>query len=282
MISSRLGEDLERREVETDSGEHKGEHNQTDDDLGGVLALALLEQAIADESQNDRQQEGQHLIELVLEHQRVTLTEGELHGKLELNGRGDQAAGDHDAQHVGEVAQTVEDLDARLLDELHAHLVTLVQAEVLQRPIQQVDEQEHHERTHNGAVVDAHRCADGAGDREPGEVQQGVTKAGEGTHEGGLDADDGVLLILIRGLLQGGGDAKDEGDRERVGVEVLEVALHGVNALLLGGVLVELLEDRGKAVGQGQRLHALVVVRELATLGAQQDLVQGGVGDLTH
>lgn len=121
-----------------------------------------------------------------------------------------------------------------------------MQAEVLQRPVQQVDEQEHHERAHDGAVVDAHGGADGAGDREPGEVQQGVAQAGEGTHEGGLDADDGVLLVLIRGLLQGGGDAEDEGDRERVGVEVLEVALHGVDALLLGGVLVELLENGAK------------------------------------
>ena len=157
-----------------------------------------------------------------------------------------------------------------------------MQAEVLQRPVQQVDHEEHHDRADDGAVAHAHGRADGARDRVPGEVEQGVAQAGERAHEGGLDGDDGILLVLVGALLERGSDTEDEGDRQRVGIEVLQVTLHRVDALLLGSILIELLEHGGEAVGQGERLHALVVVRELAALGPQQDLVEGLFGNLAH
>ena len=106
--------------------------------------------------------------------------------------------------------------------------------------------------------------------------------AGEGAHERGLDRGDGVLVVLVGVLLNRRGDAEDERNRDGVRVEVLEVALHRLDALLLGGVLVELLEDRGDAVGERERLHALVVVGELAALGPQENPVERLLGNLTH
>ena len=102
------------------------------------------------------------------------------------------------------------------------------------------------------------------------------------SHERGLDRGDGVLVVLVGVLLNRRGDAEDERNRDGVRVEVLEVALHRLDALLLGGVLVELLEDRGDAVGERERLHALVVVGELAALGPQENPVERLLGNLTH
>ena len=174
------------------------------------------------------------------------------------------------------------DLDAELVDERHAGLVALVQAEVLERPVEQVDEQEHHDRAEDAAVGDAEGGADGARDGEPGEVEQRVANAGEGAHERGLDRGDGVLVLLVGVLLDGRGDAEDERDGDGVRVEVLEVALHRLDAQLLGSVLVELLENRRDAVGEREGLHALVVVGELAALGPEKDLVERLLRNLTH
>ena len=93
--------------VVTDGSEHEREHDQADDDLSGVLAVALLDEVVAHQGEKDGQDVGHDRVELVLDDQRVALGEGELETGLKLDRLGDQAADDDDAQHVREVAEAL-------------------------------------------------------------------------------------------------------------------------------------------------------------------------------